>query len=133
MKPISHTLIIEARITQRIGKNKKGFHHTIKRLNLALLPNEECILVDVWYSKQLGHQVVAKMPRSHLHGLPSLAQLINVLNHMSKAKSEIQMLAEYFISIFTLENSLGYCYIIFYLKIYNCIFVFWILKFSILF
>lgn len=70
-------------------KNKKGFHHTIKRLNLALLSNEECILVDVWYSKQLGHQVVAEMPRSHLHSLPSLAQLLNVLNHISKAKSEI--------------------------------------------
>lgn len=57
-------------------KNK----YAIERKNLPLLTDEMCKLVNVGDSKQLGHQVVAEMSRSHFHCLTRFPQLVYSLN-----------------------------------------------------
>lgn len=53
-------------------------NETVK--DLALLSDEISILVNVWYSEQFGHQVVAEMPWRNLHSLTGFAELIYILN-----------------------------------------------------
>lgn len=47
--------------------------------NLALFSDKEGILVYVWDGKKLGHQVVAEIPRGHLHRLPGFPQFVDCL------------------------------------------------------
>lgn len=55
-----------------------------KEMNLVLLPQEMSILINIRHSKQLGHQMVAKVSRSNLHFLTSFPKLFNVLGMLQK-------------------------------------------------
>jgi hypothetical protein len=57
--------------------------------DLALLLNENGEFVDVWDSKHLGHQVVAKVLRRNLYHFPCFPQFMDGLQHqMNKSKHE---------------------------------------------
>jgi hypothetical protein len=57
--------------------------------DLALLLNENSEFVDVWDSKHLGHQVVAKVLRRNLYHFPCFPQFMDGLQHqMNKSKHE---------------------------------------------